>query len=98
MEVVNYWNQKFTKIYSKKLKQAFQAIHADREIHLLKKEGTVTVGWERLAQVRPKADKTCALWWVNEAVNKYEINKERIQETFDNLCRSVSASSVTWSL
>ena len=56
--------QKFTELFGKKLKQAFLTAHADAEIHFLKNEGTVTLGWERVAQVRPKADKTCTIWWV----------------------------------
>lgn len=90
--------QKFTEIFSKRLKQAFLSVHADKEIHFLKKEGVITIGWERLAQVRPKADKTCTVWWIHEAAERHGVKKDKIQETFDGLCRSAGASSLPWSL
>ena len=85
--------QIFTEMATKRLVDAVKKIHSTGipEVHGLKRDGMVTIGWQRAIKLEPKADKTCSLMWIQELVEKHNLDKTAIEEAFHT---SLAASGV----
>ena len=67
------------------------------EIFSLKKDGVVTVGWQKLSLLKPQDDKSINLQFNNDTVTKYKLDKALIRQKFE-AAWSASASEVEWSV
>ena len=81
-------NQVFTEQCGKRLLSAVVSAHPNLEVRLLKKDGVINIGWERAIKLEAKQDKTCNLLWIVEFVERLQLNKQAIQDKFDQLCAS----------
>ena len=65
---------------TKGLLDAVRFVHGDRlrELHALKRDGVVTIALERAFKVEVKADETCSIMWIQEIVDRLNLNKDAI--------------------
>ena len=89
--------QIFTEMATKRLVDAVKKIHPTGlpEVHGLKRDGMVTIGWQRAIKVEPKADKTCSLLLIPDLVDKYHLNKDAIEESF-NVSLAATGVNLQW--
>ena len=52
-----------------------KAIHPQLQVHLLKRDCILTIGWERAIRVEVKDDKTCSLMWIAAVVEKHQLQE-----------------------
>ena len=87
----------FSDMCGKKLVATLKDMYPDKQFHLLRKDATITIGWERAVRIEVKEDRTSWLTWINEVINRNEINKEEVISRFDRACQSANAN-LQWSL
>ena len=89
-----------TEIWGKKLAQVVREAADGRDVHLLRKEGAITIAWQRVVRVNIEDGKPPALQWDNDAVQRLALDKAKIAEAFAALVAAVGpapASSAQWS-
>ena len=87
----------FSDMCGKKLVATLKDMYPDKQFHLLRKDATITIGWERAVRIEVKEDRTSWLTWINEVINRNEINKEEVVCRFDRACQAANAN-LQWSL
>ena len=69
------------------------------KVHLVRKDGVITVNWNPVAKVSVESDGSAQIMWHKEAVEKFEIDKGAIKEKFDAASEGrISSSAVQWCL
>ena len=83
----------------KKLVSAAKSEHPELEWHFKKHNGIVSVGWDRVAQVRPSSDSdSCQIFWLHDAADSHQVDKAAVSDKFTALSAAADASSLPWSL
>ena len=83
---------------TKKFKKIVEPMVPREEIFALKKDGVVTIGWQKLALLKPADDKTINLQFNNEIIVKYKLDKNVIRQKFEAAWAATSTAEVEWSL
>ena len=81
----------------KRLLEAARAIHPNLEWHLIRKQGIVTVGWDRVALAVPITSTNIEIQWLHETAARHQINKDAIIQKFDQISAS-SGVNLPWSV
>jgi len=82
---------------TKKLRKIIDTMLPKEEAFALKKDGVVTIGWQKLALVQPQNDKSVNIQFNNATVDKFKLDKALIRQKFE-AAWAASASEVEWSV
>ena len=81
---------------AKKLLRAFKATHPDKEVHLVRRTGTISVSWVQVARIDAKSMDDVQVLWNASAVAELGIAKANVMEKFG--AADGGGSDVTWTL
>ena len=83
-----------TEMYATKLLRAFKSVVKSLDIHLLRREGSVSVAWKPVAKIEVESADKVSVRWNALAVRDLAIDKDSILEIFNG--DTGSTSGVQW--
>ena len=84
-----------TEVSCKRLKDAVMSAHPSLDIHALKRDGVLCIGWEYAVRVIPHPDKSVELMWIRDVLDKFKLNKKLITDKF-NALSSATGINLPW--
>ena len=85
---------------TKRLCRAMKDTSPDLDLHMLKKDFTVAIGWESIAKVEVsqfEGKKISEIKWINRLVEQFNIDKDAVVNRY-KLSSSSAGAELPWSL
>ena len=85
-----------TETSAKRLMRAFKAVHPEKEVHLVRRTGTISVAWVPIARVDAANPDDIRVMWNAAAVGEHSVNKNDIVMKFGT--DAGASAQVNWTL
>ena len=84
-------------IYGKKLAAMVRNTMPDKQFRLLKEEGVIAIGMQRLVRLEVTQDSVSQLLWNDPVVQQLQFPKQQLAEAIKEQCRAEGGGDTRWS-